>query len=127
MKPYCVVVVKYVLPAMRVMMMNDLIENHGFRKIEVADKMAISPAAVTQYSRGSRGSHFLKELSGSKKIMEKISEMTQSISNDEANIDVIIDRMCEICGLIRNEKLLCNLHMNEFPGSELDDCMICLK
>jgi len=127
MKPYCVTVVKYVLPAMRVLITNELIEKYGLRKIDVAERMSLTPAAVTQYSKGIRGSSCVEEISGSKEIMKKISEISRAVADDEANFESIMDNMCEVCRLIRSEKLICKLHANEFSESILDDCKICLK
>ncbi len=125
MKPYCVTVVKYVLPAMRVLIMNELREKHGLRKIDVAEKMSLSPAAVTQYSKGIRGSSYVKEISGSEDIMKKISKISKAVAEDEANLESTMDNMCEVCRLIRSDKLICNLHANEFSESKLNDCTIC--
>lgn len=127
MKPYCVTVVKYVLPAMRVLITNELREKYGLRKIDVAERMSISPAAVTQYSKGIRGSSYVKELSGSEDIMKKISEISEAVADDEANLDSIMDNMCEVCRLIRSDKLICKLHANEFSESKLSECTICFK
>ena len=127
MKPYCVTVVKYVLPAMRVLITNELREKYGLRKIDVAERMSISPAAVTQYSKGIRGSSYVKEISGSEDIMKKISEISEAVADDEANLDSIMDNMCEVCRLIRSDKLICKLHANEFAELKLSECTICFK
>lgn len=127
MKPYCVTVVKYVLPALRAMITNELREKHDLRKIDVAERMSISPAAVTQYSKGVRGSRFIKEISGSEEIMKKISEISQAIACDEANVESIMDYMCDACRLIRSDNLICKLHANEFSESKLNECTMCFK
>lgn len=127
MKPYCVTVVKYVLPAMRVLITNELMEKYDLRKIDVAERMSLTPAAVTQYSKGIRGSTCVEEISGSKEIMKKISELSKVIAVDEANFETVMDNMCEVCRLIRSEKLICKLHTDEFSESILDDCNVCLK
>jgi predicted transcriptional regulator len=126
-KPYCITVVKYVLPAMRVLITSELMEKYGLRKIDVAEKMSLTPAAVTQYSKGIRGSSCVEEISESKEIMEKISEISRAVSKDDSNIESLMDRMCEVCRLIRSEKLICKLHANELTESMLDDCRMCLK
>jgi len=120
MKPYCVTVVKYVLPSMSM-------EKHGLRKIEVAKRMSVSPAAIAQYSKGIRGSHCVKEISNSREIMKKISEISDAIIDDETSFESIMNSMCEVCRLIRSEKLICKLHSDEFYDPILDDCTICLK
>jgi len=60
-------------------------EKYGFRKIDVAEKMSLSPAAVTQYSKGIRGSSYVKEIFGSEDIMKKISKISKAVADDEAN------------------------------------------
>jgi hypothetical protein len=127
MKPYCVTVVRYVLPAMRVLIMNELLEKYDLSKMEVAKRMCVTPAAITQYSKGVRGSSYIKELSGSEEIMKKISEISKDAADDEANFESIMDNMCEICRLIRSDKLICALHANEFPESKLNDCTMCFN
>lgn len=127
MKPYCVTVVKYVLPAMRVLITNELVEKYGLRKIDVAEKMSLTPAAVTQYSKGIRGSSCVDKISESEEIMEKISQLSSAIVEDEANFESLMDSMCEVCRLIRSEKIICKLHSDEFYEPGLDECTLCLK
>ena len=127
MKPYCITVVKYVLPAIRVLIMNEVREKYGLSKIDTAERMSISPAAVTQYSKGIRGSSYIKELAGSEEIMKKISEISEIVANDEDSLESIMNNICEICRLIRSNKLICILHENEFSESKLNDCKICFK
>lgn len=127
MKPYCVTVVKYVLPAMRVLITNELMEKHGLRKIEVADRMSISPAAVTQYSKGIRGSHYVKEITGSEEIMKKISEISETVADDEASLEAIMENMCEVCRLIRSKKKIGEPRAGKSSISEQDERMICVK
>ena len=127
MKPYCMTVVKYVLPAIRVLLMNELIEEHGLRKIDVAKKMSLSPAAITQYLTGGRGSRFIKEISKNIEVKKNISEMTRAIARDECSIDVIIDKLCEICKSLRKNGMICELHGEEFSDLFLSECELCLK
>ncbi|MEM3056899.1 MAG: transcriptional regulator, partial [Candidatus Bathyarchaeia archaeon] len=56
MKPPYVVVVQYLLPALRVAVSKKLIETYGMRRTEAAEKMDLKPAAITQYLKRSRGS-----------------------------------------------------------------------
>jgi len=126
MKPYCVIVVKYVLPAIRVLIMNILMEKYDFRKIDVAKKMSLTPAAVTQYSKGVRGTHLEKEFASSKEIMDKIYEISEVIAEENSATEFIMENMCELCKLVRSNELICNLHEEEFPKSELEECNICL-
>ena len=92
-------IVKNVLPAIRVLVMRELIEEHGLRKIGVANKMSLSPAAITQYIQGGRGSTFHKEISQITQVRNNLSEISKSIAKDKYSGDVVIDKICEICKL----------------------------
>jgi len=125
MKPHCMIVVQYVLPAIRVLMMKDLIEKHGLRKIDASAKMAVSPAAVTQYMKGGRGSAFVEEISQSKRAMQIVSELAEALVKDEVPMDVVIKKMCEACCIIRSEGTICKLHQRELPALRDSKCVLC--
>lgn len=72
-------VVKYVLPPMRALIMNELIEKYGLRKVDIAKGMSVSPAAITQYQKGLRGGRFIDEVSESSEVMEVISDISEKI------------------------------------------------
>ena len=127
MKPYCITVVKYVLPAMRVMITKELMEKYGLRKIEVADRMSISPAAVTQYSKGIRGSHYVKEISSYEEIMNKISEISETLADDEVSVEALMEDMCDVCRLIRSKKKIGESPAGKASGSVLNEHTIRVK
>jgi predicted transcriptional regulator len=107
--------------------MNELIEEYGLRKIDVANKMFLSPAAITQYTKGGRGSSFVKELSVNSEIRKNISEISKFIAGDGCSVDVIIEKMCEICKSLRMEGIICELHNEEYSDKLLSDCELCKK
>ncbi|MCK4320860.1 hypothetical protein KAW11_04510 [Candidatus Bathyarchaeota archaeon] len=125
MKPPCMIVVQYVLPAIRVLMMRSLVEKHGLRKIDASAKMAVSPAAVTQYMKGGRGSAFVEEMAQSKRAMQIVSELAEALVKDEVPMDVIIKKMCKACRIIRSEGTICKLHQKELPALGDSKCVLC--
>ncbi|KUJ92400.1 MAG: hypothetical protein XD40_2412, partial [Archaeoglobus fulgidus] len=54
MKPHCVMMVKYVLPALRAKVALELIDR-GYRVKDVADLLGLTQAAVSQYLKSKRG------------------------------------------------------------------------
>lgn len=125
MKPPCMIVVKYVLPAIRALMMRDLIEKHGMRKIDASAKMAVTPAAVTQYMKGERGSIFIEGISKSERAMQIVSELAEALVKDEVPMDAVISKLCEACTLIRSEGTICKLHQKELPALIECKCILC--
>ncbi|KXB02662.1 hypothetical protein AKJ45_03050 [candidate division MSBL1 archaeon SCGC-AAA261F19] len=55
MKPRCKVVVKQVLPAIQERLVKELIQCHKLSQVEIAEKLGITQAAVSQYLSSSRG------------------------------------------------------------------------
>ncbi|MBS7647208.1 MAG: hypothetical protein QXK93_03090 [Candidatus Bathyarchaeia archaeon] len=125
MKPPCVVVVKYLLPAIRVLVTKELIEKHNMRKIDASEKMELTPAAITQYFKGERGATLTREIEQSPEAMKMISGLAEAIAREEATPESIIEKLCEICATIRYEKVICRLHQEDLPTLDACKCVTC--
>jgi len=125
MKPPCVVVVKYILPAIRFLVTKELVEKYNLRKIDVSEKMELTPAAITQYFKGERGVMLTQELMQSKETMEKVSEVAEILAKSDVSADYIIEKICEICMTIKHERIICKLHQKDLPALEECRCPAC--
>lgn len=126
MKPPCVIVVKYLLPAIRVLVTKELIEKHNLRKIKVSEKMELTPAAITQYFKGERGTALAHEIMQYQGAMEMISKLAEAIAKEDAAPESVIEKLCEICTAIRHEKVICKLHQEDLPAlGEECKCVAC--
>jgi len=125
MKPPCVVVVKYLLPAIRVLVTKELIEKYNMRKIEASEKMELTPAAITQYFKGERGSMLTSQIERSHEVMKMISKLAEALAKEEATPETIIEKLCEICTAIRYEKVICKLHQEDLPTLDACKCVTC--
>ena len=128
MKPPCVVVVQYVLPAIRVVVARELIEKHGLKRIEVAEKMEMTPAAITQYLKKVRGGVGVNTVKSSERAIKILSEITDGLVKDEATVHEILGKICEACRVIMSEGLICTMHKEVMPvleRSEVCECPVC--
>jgi len=125
MKPPCVIIVKHILPAIRVLVMKELIEKYDMRKIDASAKMELTPAAITQYMKGARGTTFLNEISKSEETSKKIAKLAETLAKDEALMENVIEQLCEICATIRSEEIMCQLHQKDLPALKECKCTIC--
>ena len=119
----CEIVVKSVLPAMRALIAKELIENHDLKQVEVAEIMGITQAAISQYIRGERGA--VIDLS-SLKINKMISNIAVQLKNRDSSVQAIITNFCAACQLIREKKLMCDLHKEIDPFIAEEDCKFCM-
>ena len=123
MKPPCMIVVQYVLPAVRLLIMKDLIEKHNMRKIDVSTKMELTPAAITQYLKGERGAAFVDDISRSEKTMKIVSDIAKTLARNDIPMEDLIEKLCIVCNTIRSEGMICQLHQKSLPA--LKECIVC--
>ncbi len=124
MRPPCEVVVKEVLPAIRAMLVKELIERHRLSQVEVARKLGITQPAVSQYLRmlrgAGRGSALLKN------IEKYVRGLADDIARGKLKRKQIIERYCMICRSMGQRELICLLHMRAAPYLRREGCKICL-
>ena len=119
------IIVKHVLPAIRVLVMKELIEKYDMRKIDASAKMELTPAAISQYLKGERGIMFVHELLQSEETMKRVSELAETLARKGAPIESVIEQLCGICVTIRSEEILCKLHQKDLPALKECKCTIC--
>lgn len=124
MKPPCEVVVKSVLPAIRAMLVKELVERYHLNQAEVARKLGITQPAVSQYLRMLRGagrdSILLKDTE------KQVLEFAADIASTKLKRKHIIERYCLICRSMGRRELICLLHMRAAPYLKGERCRICL-
>ena len=122
MKPFCEVIVQDILPALRALIAKELMSTHNLTQQEVAKKLGISQAAVSQYRREMRGFK-IKLLQKDKEVMDNIEKLAARIASDDVDTVGASDQCCLICKALRNKKLICELHMEAAPNFE--GCKTC--
>jgi predicted transcriptional regulator len=125
MKPPCMVVVKHVLPGIRVLVMEELIEKYHMRKIDASEKMELTPAAITQYFKGERGATFVNQILQSEETMKRVSKLAETLARNDTSMKNVLEQLCEICATIRSEEILCKLHQKDLPALKECKCTIC--
>lgn len=117
--------VKYLLPAIRVLVTKELIAKYNLRKIEASEKMELTPAAITQYFKGERGTALAREIAQSPETMEMVSKLAERLARSDASAEEIIEKLCEICAMVRYEKVICKLHQKDLPNLNECKCVTC--
>ena len=123
MKPPCMMVVQYILPALRVEIAKELSGDYDLKNAEIARKMDVTSAAVTQYLNRTRGGDASDLIKDSGKVMRVVSEIAKDIVNEESPPDILLMKLCKACVTVRREKLMCEIHMNSMPSLKgLESC-----
>jgi predicted transcriptional regulator len=125
LKPPCIIVVQYVLPALRVLIARELIEKHGLSRVRAAEKMELTPAAVTQYLKKVRGETAVQLIESSDEALKIISEMANDLARGDASVYDVLQNICKTCQIMRSNGLLCEMHKEILPAlkkSEVCEC-----
>ncbi len=94
--PRCEDFVTNRLPAVRAILARLLIEAHGLKQNEVAEKMRISQPAVSHYLRRARGK-MAEELMKNEEVFKKLSDFAAKLSKEKVGGEELEKFFCEIC------------------------------
>lgn len=121
MKPPCIIVVNYLLPALRGLIARELIEKYGLSRVEAAEKMGLTPAAITQYIKKVRGEAAIETIESSDDAIRMISEIAKDLAEDKASLYEVLKKICKTCQIIRSKGLLCEIHREMLPALKEDE------
>ena len=114
MRILCEVVVSEILPTLRSLITQELVQSHKLSQVQVSKMLGITQPAVSQYKRGIRGSHVKKILSN-KKIMNEIKKFSNEIATKKFSpIDVHVG-ICRLSEKLIQAKIFSNEEINPGP------------
>lgn len=117
MRPFCEVVVKEVLPAIRSILAKELKES-GMKQEDIADALGITQASVSHYLKKARGKN-VKLLESNPRLKKSLKETAERIKSKKASTTT---EFCAICMGVRKD-IICKFHKDSTPG--LKTCDIC--
>lgn len=125
MKPFCEVIVSSVLPALRALIADELMQTYNLSQTEVSQKLGITQPAISQYRRELRGQR-VKVLKTNKKIMGLVQSLSRDIAANSANATKMHKKFCTICRKVREEKIICQMHEHAYPAlAPCKTCFVC--
>jgi predicted transcriptional regulator len=109
---------------LRVSIANELTEKHGLKKKETAEKMGLTPAAITQYLNRTRGNNAHETIEKSKEVKNLVSDIANDLVHGESPTNKIVTKLCFACHILQGEGLICNLHKEAVPSlTQIESCM----
>ena len=119
----CEVAVKSVIPAIRSAIARELTETHGLKQKEVAELLGVTQTAVSKYTSHCRGAIFeVTEVQGVQPIIKKTVLL---LANGEINEYELAEKLCLVCGIIRQSGLMCILCKLSDPNIDTSKCVVC--
>lgn len=108
MKAPCQTVVWYLLPAIGAELARELVRRK-MPQNEIAKRLGITPAAVSHYVKGTRGS----EIKLGKKSLSEVGRLADKIEKGKAGEADMIKASCGICRIAWGERVLCSHHISK--------------
>lgn len=118
------IIVANVLPALRVMIAQQLVKKYKLKPIEVAQRMDVTPAAVTQYMKGSRGKEDIAGFLEDVDVRTLVSNLTSTLAGNGSSEEVL-RALCSLCETIRRKGLLCDQCRSTSRMKMLRGCTFC--
>lgn len=119
----CEVAVKSVIPAIKALMANELVEEHGLKQDQVAEILGISQSAVSKYSRKVRG--YIVKIDDIGEIQPLIDEMIILLRNGGHRRIEFLKLFCQTCLTIRKTSLMCEFCQKSDPKIKIEECGFC--
>ena len=111
------------LPALRAMVARRMQEEYHMTQQEVAKRLGVTQASVSNYARRARGSMINFETDSTvSNAADRIAGLLSAKTPNELEALVTIT---EVCDYIRFNHLMCSLHQDLEPGYDVDHCAAC--
>lgn len=116
-KQPCEIIVFYLLPSIRAELSKKLIEL-GLTQQEVSQKLDMTPAAVSQYVKGKRGT----AVDFDEELQEDIKDLAEDIV--DGSVESSAERICEICSRAWDTQ---QIRIDEDLTNIPEKCGLCLE
>ncbi|MGH9918162.1 MAG: transcriptional regulator [Nitrososphaerales archaeon] len=115
---------KSALPAFRAMVSKRLTENYDMTQQEVARRLGVTQASVSNYARKARG--MMVDLEIDSNIAKAADRVAELLASDKPDQREALRLMTEVCDYVRFNHTLCALHEELEPGFKSEGCFACL-
>lgn len=120
----CEVAVKSVIPAVKALMANELLEKHDLTQDRVAEILGISQSGVSKYMRKVRG--YAVKVDEMEEIQPLIRKMTALLKSGAYERREFLRCFCQACMIIRKTSIMCHLCQKTDPVLDVEECGYCL-
>jgi len=121
----CEVAVKSVVPAVKALMAQQLVEEYDMNQEQAAEILGISQSAVSKYFRKVRG-HAI-EVEKVQEARPLITSMVIMVVNGEFRRAEFLQLFCKTCGTIRKTGMACGFCKKSDPKIQIEECGFCME
>lgn len=118
------IISKSALPAFRAMVSKRLTQNYSMTQQEVAVRLGVTQASVSNYARKARGTMLNLEVDPN--LARAADQVAEVLASDKPDQREALRLMTEVCDYIRFNHVMCRLHENLDPAFKTDGCYACV-
>ena len=117
------IVANSALPALRAMVARRLKDDFHMTQQQVARRLGVTQAPVSNYARKTRG--MMVNLEADSTVASAADRIAKDLSSDKPDNREALKSMTEVLDYIRFNKLMCALHGDLEPGFPTEGCYAC--
>jgi predicted transcriptional regulator len=117
------IVSKSALPALRSMVAKRLREKYDLTQQQVADRLGVTQASVSNYARKARG--VMVNLETDPTVAKAADMIAATLSGEKPDQMKALRIMTDVCDYVRFNHLMCTLHRELEPGFQVEGCEAC--
>jgi predicted transcriptional regulator len=121
----CEISSKSIIPAIKALMAEELVERHGLNQSQVAELLGISQSAVSKYTRKVRG-HTIR-IDHIEEIRPHIDSMITILVNGSPKRTELLKYFCQTCLTIRRKGPMCQFCQKADPKIKIEECDFCFS
>lgn len=111
------------LPALRAMVAKRMQGKYHMTQQQVARRLGVTQASISNYARRARGSMFNFETDPT--VAEAADRIAELLSGERPDEREALQTMTEVCDYIRFNRLMCSLHQGLDPAYDINNCSAC--
>jgi len=124
MKTACELMSTLALPSIRARIAKVATEKYGMKQKDVALRLGLTTAAVSQYLKEKRAGPSINE-SCLKSIRSTIDDTSLKLAKGELSEFDLTRTFCRMCVSLRQSHALCAMHKAREPKLVKENCLIC--
>ena len=118
------IISKSALPAFRAMVSKRLTQNYNLTQQQVANRLGVTQASVSNYARKARGMMLNLEIDPN--LSRAADHVAEVLSSEKPDQREALRLMTEVCDYIRFNHVMCRLHGDLEPGFKTEGCYACV-
>ncbi|MBO3800136.1 MAG: hypothetical protein FGF52_03690 [Candidatus Brockarchaeota archaeon] len=103
---HCESMVKYVVPALRMLISRHLIENYNLNQVEVAKLLHVTQPSVSNYMGRRKGSAKIRRFLNNAIVNEYATDLARRIFEQGLSIKDLSGDLCDLCTKLRKSGYL---------------------